>query len=99
MIYYRNPSINMIPDEPMLYALERYRRNLRDAKGFEDTHRRVHYCCYGPNLCPICPAIESLETAIGDLEWLLVKIKKKYNIEISRHVKKNKTWTWTATMH
>jgi len=98
MVYHRNPVTNMISDEPMLYALERYQRNLRDAKAFEDTHRRVHYCCYGPSLCPICPAIDSFETALGDLEWLLVKLKKKYNIEIIRKVKKNQTWTWQATM-
>ncbi len=98
MVHYRNPSKDMIQNEPMLYALERYRRNFRDAKAFEDTHRRVHYCCYGPSLCPICPAIESLETALGDLEWLLIKLKKKYSIEITRHVHKNKTWSWTATM-
>ncbi len=94
MVFYKEKLKNMIQDEPMQYAMERYRRNFRDAKAFEDTHRRVHYCCYGPNLCPICPAIESFETCLGDMDWLLHQLKRKYKLQVYRRIKKNETWTW-----
>ncbi len=94
MVFYKATTKHMIQDEPMQYTLARYRTYCRDAKAFEDTHRRVHYCCYGPNLCPICPAIDSLESALGDLDWLLTKLHKKYKLQVYRHIKKNQTWTW-----
>ncbi len=97
MVFHTEFNQNMIQDEPMSFTLHRYRRNFRDAKAFEDTHRRVHYCCYGPNLCPICPAIESFESALGDMDWLITQLHKKYKLQVIRKIKKNKTWTWAIS--
>ncbi len=83
-------------DETMQFALQRYRKSWRDAEGFQDTHIRVHFCHFGPNLCPLCPAHYAFQDALGDLEWLLTKLHKKYKLDVYRHVKPNKTWTWNV---
>ncbi len=84
-----------IQDEPMQYAAQRNKKLIQTYKQeFEDKHCRVHFCHNGPHVCPICPAINAGETLAGDLEWLLAKLKKKYNIEAYRRTKKNGTWTW-----
>ncbi len=86
---------DFIQDEPMAYATDRNKKSISNYKHeFEDTHCRVHFCHKGPYVCPICPAINAGETACGDLEWLLHKLKKKYKLTVYRHTKPNKTWTW-----
>ncbi len=82
-------------DESMEYATDRNKKYIQTYKHeFEDKHCRVHFCHNGPHICPICPAINAGETMGGDLEWLLHRIKKKYNLEVYRRTKKNGTWTW-----
>ncbi len=74
---------------------ENYKRQLRNyIHEFQDTHCRVHFCHKGPYVCPICPAIQAGESAMGDLEWLLAKLKKKYKLEVYTKLKKNGTFTW-----
>ncbi len=81
--------------ELMSAANNNYQRQIRNyINDFQDTHCRVHFCHKGPYVCPICPAINAAQTAAGDLEWLLAKLKKKYRLEVYANLKKNGTFTW-----
>ncbi len=94
--FYRHKVKDMIQDEPMAFTLGRYKQDWRTAESFWDDHRRVHYCCYGGKTCPMCPAHYSMQDALGDLDWLLTKLHKKYKLDVYRHIKPNKTWTWNV---
>ncbi len=94
MVYYKDRKEDMIQDEPLNFTVQRYRRYLNEALAFNDTHMRVHYCHYGAQPCPQCPALYALQDVLGDIDWIIGKLHKKYRLEIYRHIKKNDTWTW-----
>lgn len=79
--------------EIMMSRVREYRNT------FEDTHRRVHYCCYGArSTCPICEIADIAETACGDLIEVSKDLQAKRGIKyIASMVKNNSFLRWISS--
>ncbi len=61
---------------------------------YEEQHKRVHFCHYGPHLCYICPTWTALDSTSDSCIELAIYLRRKIKQEFWWNQPTNKIGKW-----